>query len=112
MSYCWFSSDNWKSDVYIYDGSEGITCHVSTIYYNGYIPKLPDIKTCKPGEWSKALEKQYRALDKCIKMKHKSDLAGDTFYTKDPQEMIRYLRIIQQEGFHVPSFIFDELESI
>ena len=109
MSYCRWSSDNWKSDVYIYDGSEGITCHVTTYFYDGYIPKLPDITKVSNKVFREAYLRQKRVMESCPKKKHPSPMAGQTFWARDPKDMIFKLEQLQLEGFHVPEYVFEVL---
>jgi len=109
MSYCFWSSDNWKSDVYIYDGSEGITCHVASYSLEGYIPKLPDIRSVSAKGFKIAYDRHMRAVESCERKKHPSPMAGQTFWSKDTADMIFKLRQLQLEGFHVPEYVFEEL---
>lgn len=41
MSYCRFSSDNWRSDVYCYEAEEGYVIHVAK--YRKVIQPIPDL---------------------------------------------------------------------
>ena len=110
MSYCRFSSANWKSDVYIYDGSEGITIHVASCRHKGYIPRLPNILDTDPKVWNKAYKKHNRFLDKCQRVNIDHELAGTTTYHRTVKEAVAELRFLQYEGFFVPRFVFDEFE--
>ena len=111
MSYCRFSSANWKSDVYVYDGSEGITIHIASFRYVGYIPKLPDINEVTPEEFYEACTKQKKALNKCKQERIDNPLAGTTTYHKTVKSALDELIYLQYEGFFVPGFVINELES-
>ena len=110
MSYCRFSSANWKSDVYIYDGSEGITIHVASFRYKGYISKIPNILDTEPKAWREAYKKHHRCLAKCRQVNIDHELAGSTTYHRTVKEAVAELRFLQYEGFFVPEFVFDELD--
>lgn len=111
MSYCRFSSDNWKSDVYVYDGSDGIIVHVASQRYEGYIPKLPDITKVSSKEFHEAYLKHHKALEKCRKVPIRHPLAGTTIICKTVKEAIDELTFLQYEKFFVPKFVIDELRS-
>ena len=110
MSYCRFSSDNWKSDVYIYYGKEGYTVHVAQYRYTGEIPSLPDILETPTEEYHKAYLAQMEAVNSSPKEKIKSELAGATLTFEDPEALIQALRNMQRgEGIHVPEYVFEAI---
>lgn len=108
MSYCRFSSDNWKSDVYVYDGSDGIIIHIASKRYEGYIPKLPNIQT---KDYREARLKHYRALEKCQKVPISHPLAGKTIVCKSVKEAIDELTFLKYEKFHIPKFLISNLRT-
>ena len=110
MSYCRFSSANWKCDVYVYDGSEGITIHTASTRFEGYIPKMPNIMEVSNQEWHEAYLKRNRFIKKCVRVKIDSEEAGKTTYHRTPEEAVKELRFLQYEGFFVPEWVFTDLE--
>jgi hypothetical protein len=49
MSYCRFSSDNWKSDVYVYEADEGWVTHVAA--RRRMFAPVPDILPSRLAMW-------------------------------------------------------------
>lgn len=109
MSYCRFSSANWKSDVYVYDGSDGIVIHIATTRREGYIPKVPSIHQIGALEFEKALANQRKYLSKCMLVPIDHPLAGKTVICRTAKEAIDELTFLQYEGFSVPKFVIDQL---
>jgi hypothetical protein len=72
MSYCRWSSDNWKCDLYCYaDCYGGYTTHVAGNRIVGEVPEAP-LKLIMDGkmkEFAKAHKKQMAFLDKCKRVK-------------------------------------------
>lgn len=110
MSYCRFSSDNCKSDVYVYDGSEGITIHVAASRLIGYIPKLPNILETDQEEFYDLYKKRLRAIRRCEREKIDHPLAGTTTCHKTVKEALDELEYLTYEGFYVPEFVFEDLK--
>lgn len=49
MSYCRWSIDNWRCDVYVYEGEGGWATHVAGM--RGIIRPVPDITCCRLSFW-------------------------------------------------------------
>jgi len=82
MSYCRFSSDNYRSDLYCYkDCGGGWTTHVAKVRFVGEIPELPDFNTSSAKEYAEAMAAQTRAIDGCervpIGLPHDGEIYND-----------------------------------
>ena len=62
MSYCRFSDDNWKSDVYCYESKDGFELHVASNRLAGDIPEVPYILDVGPEEGGRAYQAQMAAV--------------------------------------------------
>jgi len=99
MSICRFSSDNWKSDVYIYESECGIELHIASSRIISDIPKLPPLSEYKKAiipknrEQLKQLKKlwgdttQSRVITRCIEWAWFVEI-GNTKIDKKPSQLI------------------------
>jgi hypothetical protein len=113
MSYCRFSSDNWRSDLYVWGGADGIVVCVAGNRRMG--PLMNDFWPTDWGNdaqvkmWAKSHQAQMAALESCstVFIDHPESGAMDTYAdARDALERLVYLR---NEGFHVPQFALDRL---
>jgi hypothetical protein len=98
MSYCRFSSDNFKSDVYVYAHiAGGFMTHVAANRIVGGIP--PDVA--------------YR--DFMAEPPEREPIGGphdgESFATDSIEETIELLRDLQSKGYHVPTHAFERLNN-
>lgn len=110
MSYCRWSSDNWKSDVYVYgDVSGGITCHVAGNRIVGDIPEVPAIGSVSEEEWRKAMQASREYMDKAAHVAIGLSLDGKSFNEPDEAAMAARLLQLRAEGYSVPQHAIDAL---
>lgn len=112
MSYCRFSDDNFKCDVYCYAGAEGYVTHVAKIRrvgdtpipelpFGGLLAPVPDLLT--------ALAAQHAWLESARRETINLPSAGETFYDDAAAEAAARLEALRAEGFHVPQYAIDAL---
>lgn len=95
MSYCRFSCDDFKSDVYVYASSRGgIVTHVATHRYV-YPPKYGDVEWCNSRPPAVAIGLQYD---------------GAVFNHRDERDCLNSLRHLKEVGYHVPEHALKRLE--
>lgn len=114
MSYCRFSSDDWKSDVYVYENADfgGYTIHVAGTKHVADTP-IPEM----PEAWHKLDPEVFLSI-------HKAQMAwvesaklvplnlpydGKTFNFDDIEECISHLLTLREHGYRVPQFAIDAL---
>lgn len=103
MSYCRWSSDNWKSDVYVYaDVSGGFTIHVAGNKVVGEAPRLPAIGAVAPKEWAEAYEVQRKWLETAKHEPIGLPFDGKSFNEPDEEATISRLLELRGLGYHVP----------
>jgi hypothetical protein len=114
MSYCRFSTDNYRCDLYIYDDcAGGITTHVAGSRYvaDTPIPEIPDGWHKLPpaemqalwdmqGEWLKT------ARLEPINLPH----AGASFYNLDADQTVERVKELRRLGYSFPDFVLTALE--
>lgn len=106
MSYCRFSSDDFKSDVYAFPSEGGYEIHVSTMRYMGDIPKLPLGEEVTPEQLQAAYLAQIAFLKKTTMERIDLPLAGEMFQYTTLEEFEKRLRSLREIGYHVPESAF------
>ena len=110
MSYCRFSDDNWKSDVYIYESDHGYVCHVASMRYVDAIPPLLAWDKDNQAAYFERYTEQNAALRNAAKVRIGGpyDGAGETFDTIE--ELRDYVMELVAAGYHVPVFAIEAIE--
>lgn len=97
MSYCRWSCDNHKSDIYCYESNHGIVIHVA---HNRRIGEIP------PLDYHNLTLESYKdhcaALEKTELKKIDLSRDGETFTAYGRQEAIGLLQDLKEEGYWVP----------
>lgn len=110
MSYCRWSSQNYKSDVYVYaDVRGGFTCHVAANRIVGEVPSIPRIGTVPDDEWMAAHRAQGAFLDKAKHEPIGLGHDGESFNEPDELAMVDRLRALRGLGYHVPEYAIEAL---
>ena len=105
MSYCRWSSDNWTSDVYVYESCDGgYDVHVATKRYVNEIPKLP------PFDDSNDWYGDYHAQMEAVKASPTKEIGGKfdgmSFNVGTLESLALLLEEISMSGYHVPAYVF------
>lgn len=114
MSYCRFSSANWKSDIYCYaDASGGWTIHLAVYRRVGEVPddKFEDFIDGKIDAQAYAdLHKaQMEALKLLPMVPITLPYAGESFNVPSAGEAAEKLIELKELGYFVPQFAIDSL---
>lgn len=107
MSYCRFSDDNWKSDVYIYESADGYVCHVATNRVVGNIPEEPEMSDTG---FIAAHTAQMNYLDSAERVAIGGKYDGETRVFATLQELSDFTRELIQAGYHVPVWATDAIQ--
>lgn len=124
MSYCRFSSDNWWSDVYVYQSAGGWITHVAGM--RGVIRPVPDIISCSFSAWlcgrgGAAYKAWIRFALLWQRFLHRPSLRlipmrpiglphdGETFTADTPSECADTLECLRSLGYRVPQRAIDAL---
>lgn len=113
MSYCRWSSDNFKSDVYCYESAQGYVIHVANTRIVDPLPRNPYdvndflndplwVTLLRNKVWQQAFDKAKR---EDINLPH----AGKTIFSNSPAACALKLMELQVLGYYVPQYAIDTL---
>ena len=112
MSYCRWSSDNWRCNLYCYEGG-GWTTHVAGRQRVG-VENLPPnplgiIGKLDPDEWMLRYKAHHVALESLpfadIDLPH----AGETFHDATLEEFKERLLYLRGIGYHFPDHVLERV---
>ena len=106
MSYCRFSDDNWKSDVYIYESADGYVCHVASNRIVGDIPKV-EYNTTVGFAMSHPIQMNYVENAERVAIGGVHD--GETRVFDTLQELSDFTGELIAAGYHVPAWAIDSI---
>lgn len=111
MSYCRWSSDDFKSDLYCYASSGGYTTHVANSKHVGDAPHL---------DWNSLMStnteefhKQYTAQSEWLSTAKREPIGlpydGESFHDPDLESFLATVTMLRDAGYHVPTYVFDAI---
>lgn len=104
MSYCRWSSDNFKCDLYVYsDVSGGYTTHVAGRRVVGDVPPVD----YQADDWAAARKAQSDFLHSAEHQEIDHPDAGKTFNDADLESLLERLTYLRSEGFCIPDYVFE-----
>lgn len=107
MSYCRWSSNNFKCDVYCYeDVNGGYTTHVAGLRVVGKVPPEPDIRKVPVEVWLAAHEDQMAFLDTAKRKPIGLPHDGESFNDPTLEAFEERLRGLKEMGYYVPKHVF------
>ncbi len=118
MSYCRWSSDGFRSDVYVYeDVMGGWTTHVAgrkrlgldTLPQDPYDKNFLKENLGKGDRWMNAYHAYHEALSKLDIVPIGLPHDGQSFNDPTPVECARRLMSLKEMGYYVPQYAIDEL---
>lgn len=110
MSFCRFSSDNWRCDVYCYEHVDGgFTTHVAGNRIVGDIPTEPswDLLKDNPDQFMVEHNAVMAFLETCKRDPIGLPHDGAHFNDATLGDMRATLQMLKAEGYNVPAFVFD-----
>jgi len=109
MSYCRFSSDDWKCDICAYESDMGYEIHVAARRIVGDVPTLPDPLAVSGQEWSAAYVAQLAFIKTARREQITLLHAGESFTCSDLGSFEARLRVLREIGYNVPDYVFEEI---
>lgn len=114
MSYCRWSSDNFKSAVYVYESSEGYMIHVAASKYPIDCPYPDPMMTIgKPDlnseEWLKEYKRCREWFDSQTLIPIGLPFDGQTYCEDTAKDASVRLHILKVTGYHIPDGVIEEL---
>lgn len=118
MSYCRWSSDNWRSAVYVYESDRGFETHVACNKVLGEIPQEPslaDLDRASTPEQLREWSDQYNAVMGFLETAERAPIGlphdGESFNDPTPAACADRLEALRALGYHVPQYAIDELRA-
>ena len=116
MSYCRFSSDDWRSDVYVYEDVGGFwQIHVAGMRNATPAPPIDNAIDTRTDDGMLLWVEQHRRQMEFIKMTAKVPIdheqAGASYHYATPGEAADRLDQLASQGFHVPAYAIEELRA-
>jgi hypothetical protein len=113
MSYCRWSSDDYRCDLYCYeDVSVGWTTHVAARRVVGDIPKLVFEKLeSDPGAFAASYEAQAKFLDTAEYADIGGPFDGESFNDSTLRAFRERIVRLRAAGYHCPDSVLDEIDA-
>lgn len=110
MSYCRWSTDNYKCDLYVYESAQGYVVHVAARRIAGDIPPVPNIMKTPPKVWTDAFVQQSNYLAIAERVDITLPHAGETFVLRTLFELRDKLNELRVIGYNFPASVITEVE--
>lgn len=112
MSYCRFSSDNFRSEIYAYaDANGGYTTHVAANRITGEIPDEPSWDEDFDETWAA----RYREMLEAVRSASRDPIGlpfdGHSFNDPDLSSFLARLESLKAVGYRVPREAIDEVRA-
>jgi hypothetical protein len=118
MSYCRWSSDHWRSDVYCYESDRGYETHVAGNRVVGEIPKEPGFAALRDADTvdsRAAWLMQHQCVIDFLSTAERAPIGlphdGASFTDPDLPSFLVTLEMLKAEGYNVPSYVFDDIRA-
>ena len=112
MSYCRWSSDNWRCDLYCYeDVSGGFTTHVAGNRVVGEIPAEPPLVLPLPDDWAQQHSRVMAFLSTAERRPIGLPHDGESYNDPDLQSFLERVTSLRADGYNVPDYVFDEIRA-
>jgi hypothetical protein len=111
MSYCRFSSDNFKSDVYVYESCYGgFDVHVAGNRIASEIPPLYKWNEVSSEEYFKRHNEQIEAVRDAESKSIGGVHDGGYFNFSTLEELLEFLNSLPPLGYHVPGYVIEVIK--
>ena len=111
MAICRFSSDNFKSDVYVYESATGWEIHVAGRRFVQELPEMPSFSAVPAGEWIKLNRARSAVMDRTETEMIGLQYDGQSLTASDVEDCRDMLLMLRDEGYHVPISAIASLEA-
>lgn len=108
MPICEFSTDDWRSDVAVYQTPNGFAINVAASRPVGVVPRTPELNldTLKDRSYIRSLRVQLKFLQSCQREAVGLEYDGKIIEASDHEDLISKLGKIKRAGYRVPGFMF------
>ncbi|MDD5277707.1 MAG: hypothetical protein PHR16_16695 [Methylovulum sp.] len=111
MSYCRWSSDNFKCDLYCYESASGFVTHVATRKYDyeGEMPPVFD-DAWTPEQTVEAHKKRQEILDASQLVPIGLPFDGESYVDGTLEEFRERLTALRASGYRFPDDVFEQID--
>ncbi|HEX3862744.1 MAG TPA: hypothetical protein VHY35_13720 [Stellaceae bacterium] len=112
MSYCRWSSDDWRCDLYCYeDVSGGWTTHVANLRRVGNIPKVDwNLLSTDVRKFNRQYAAQRASLDKMELVNIGLPHDGETFHDYSLEDFRDRITMLRDAGYSCPDYVLEEID--
>lgn len=110
MSYCRFSSDNWKCDVYALHSVFGYEINVAKHSYDEEPPEVPAPTKDNLQEWKQKRQEQMKWLEEHEGTPIGLPEDGKRYVYDNIDDFESRLRQLQDRGYYIPEYVFERIE--
>ena len=110
MSYCRWSSDNWKCDIYAYESCSGYVIHIAGNRHVGDCPEA-DLLQEDSKKGLREYRKQMKFLESCERKPIQLLHAGESFTLNTLEEFRDKLIELKEIGYYIPDYVFEIIKS-
>lgn len=111
MSYCRFSSDNWKSDCYSYESDHGFITHVACFRHVGDIPPMADPTAVDVETFAASYRAHMDAVAATTKVPIGLPADGENYCDMTLADLAERLLWLRGLGYHVPESALEEIRA-
>ena len=113
MSYCRWSSDGFRCDIYLYNHCDGYySLNIAGRKIVGNLPERPDLDLLTKGNAEDFARLHRNFMDAANKAKREIitlPYAGETFNIYSPKEVYDKLIELRKLGYNFPDYVLDEV---
>lgn len=108
MSYCRFSSDNFKCDVYAYEYEQG--CYKIHVASNRIVGDAPPHDFSSPEKFLQQEKLRREFFDNCTREPIGLPHDGEDFDCTGLDELEQTLKMLKDAGYIVPDWVFETID--
>ena len=110
MSYCRWSSQNWTSELYCFEGADSFVTHIAMNKIVGDVPEEPNILNTPFREWEAAHKAAMDFMETAEHHKIGLPHDGETFYDPTLEEFLARLLYLKEVGYKFPDYVIEEVK--
>lgn len=111
MSYCRWSSDDWKCDLYCYEYVHGgYLTHVADRRLISILPTSPKIEDGNFDEFFRIHREQMKILETAEYEDIDLPYAGETFNDPNLPSFLDRVTSLKELGYHVPDYVIEMIQ--
>jgi hypothetical protein len=111
MSYCRWSSDNWRCELYCYESNDGFVTHIASNKIVGDVPEELNIIDTPYEEWIVSRKAAQKFMNTAERRNIGLEHDGETFVDEDLDTFLLRLLYLRKVGYKFPDYVIDEVRA-